>query len=67
MAEEAGLSLDPASPHTIRALPDFTLNYVGHAETWDKLDLDGSIEEHDCKLSFRCGGSITSRQRSQIR
>lgn len=37
-------------------LGDFTLNYVGHAETWDKLDLDGSIEEHDCKLSFRRGG-----------
>src|SRR5258708_6028084 len=37
---------------------DFTLNYVGHAETWDKLDLDGSIEEHDCKLSFRRGGKI---------
>ena len=35
---------------------DFTLNYVGHAETWDKLDLDGSIEEHNCKLSFRRGG-----------
>jgi len=35
---------------------DFTLNYVGHAETWDRLDLDGSIEEHDCKLSFRRGG-----------
>ena len=36
---------------------DFTLNYVGHAETWDKLDLDGSIEEHNCKLSFRRGGN----------
>jgi NADPH-dependent 2,4-dienoyl-CoA reductase/sulfur reductase-like enzyme len=35
---------------------DFTLNYVGHAETWDKLDLDGSIEDHDCKLSFRRAG-----------
>jgi len=35
---------------------DFTLNYVGHAETWDNLELDGSIEEHDCKLSFRRGG-----------
>jgi NADPH-dependent 2,4-dienoyl-CoA reductase/sulfur reductase-like enzyme/nitrite reductase/ring-hydroxylating ferredoxin subunit len=35
---------------------DFTLNYVGHAETWDKLDLDGSIEEHNCELSFRRGG-----------
>jgi NADPH-dependent 2,4-dienoyl-CoA reductase/sulfur reductase-like enzyme len=35
---------------------DFTLNYVGHAEKWDKLDLDGSIEEHNCKLSFQRGG-----------
>jgi hypothetical protein len=35
---------------------DFTLNYVGHAETWDKLDLNGNIEKHDCKLSFRRGG-----------
>jgi NADPH-dependent 2,4-dienoyl-CoA reductase/sulfur reductase-like enzyme len=35
---------------------DFTLNYVGHAETWDRLDLEGSIEKHDCKLSFRRGG-----------
>jgi NADPH-dependent 2,4-dienoyl-CoA reductase/sulfur reductase-like enzyme/nitrite reductase/ring-hydroxylating ferredoxin subunit len=37
---------------------DFTLNYVGHAETWDRLDLDGSIEEHDCKLSFRRAGKL---------
>jgi apoptosis-inducing factor 3 len=35
---------------------DFTLNYVGHAETWDELDLDGNIEDHDCKLSFMRGG-----------
>jgi NADPH-dependent 2,4-dienoyl-CoA reductase/sulfur reductase-like enzyme/nitrite reductase/ring-hydroxylating ferredoxin subunit len=35
---------------------DFTLNYVGHAEKWDKLDLDGSIEQHNCKLSFQRGG-----------
>jgi apoptosis-inducing factor 3 len=35
---------------------DFTLNYVGHAEKWDKLYLDGSIEEHNCKLSFQRGG-----------
>jgi apoptosis-inducing factor 3 len=35
---------------------DFTLNYIGHAEKWDMLDLDGSLEEHNCKLSFRRGG-----------
>jgi apoptosis-inducing factor 3 len=35
---------------------DFTLNYVGHAEKWNQLDLEGSLEEHNCKLSFRRGG-----------
>jgi hypothetical protein len=35
---------------------DFNLNYVGHAETWDKLDLDGSIEDQNCKLSFQRAG-----------
>ena len=35
---------------------DFTLNYIGHAEKWDQLDLQGSIEEQNCKLSFRRGG-----------
>ena len=44
------------SPEVIATQYDFTLNYVGHAETWDKLDLDRSIDEHDCKLSFRRGG-----------
>jgi apoptosis-inducing factor 3 len=34
---------------------DFTLNYVGHAEKWDHLDLDGSLEKHDCKVSFTRG------------
>jgi apoptosis-inducing factor 3 len=35
---------------------DFTLNYIGHAEKWDKLDSEGSIEDHDCKLSFQRAG-----------
>jgi NADPH-dependent 2,4-dienoyl-CoA reductase/sulfur reductase-like enzyme/nitrite reductase/ring-hydroxylating ferredoxin subunit len=35
---------------------DFTLNYVGHAEKWDKLDLDGSIDDRDCQLSFQRDG-----------
>jgi hypothetical protein len=35
---------------------DFMLNYVGHAEKWDKLDLDGSLEEHNRRLLFRRGG-----------
>ncbi len=35
---------------------DFTLNYIGHAEKWDKLDLDGSIEDQNCRLSFQREG-----------
>jgi len=35
---------------------DFTLNFIGHAEKWDKLELEGSIEDHDCKLPFQRGG-----------
>jgi NADPH-dependent 2,4-dienoyl-CoA reductase/sulfur reductase-like enzyme/nitrite reductase/ring-hydroxylating ferredoxin subunit len=35
---------------------DFTLNYIGHAEKWDRLELDGSIEDHNCKLSFQREG-----------
>ena len=31
---------------------DFTLNYVGHAEKWDKIDIDGSVEDQDCKLAY---------------
>ena len=32
---------------------DFTLNYIGHAEKWDELNLEGSLDKHVCKLSFR--------------
>jgi apoptosis-inducing factor 3 len=35
---------------------DFTLNYVGHAEKWDKLEMEGSLEAHDCQLSFKRAG-----------
>ncbi len=35
---------------------DFTSNYVGHAQKWEKLDMEGSLGEHECKLSFRRGG-----------
>jgi NADPH-dependent 2,4-dienoyl-CoA reductase/sulfur reductase-like enzyme/nitrite reductase/ring-hydroxylating ferredoxin subunit len=45
-----------AAPFFWTSQYDFTLNYVGHAENWDQLDLDGSLEQHNCKLSFRRGG-----------
>lgn len=37
---------------------DFSLSYVGHAERWDRADLDGPLEgdERDCAISYRLGG-----------
>ncbi|MEO7855285.1 MAG: FAD-dependent oxidoreductase [Rubrivivax sp.] len=35
---------------------DFTLGYVGHAEGFDEVVIDGSLAERDCKLSYRRGG-----------
>jgi NADPH-dependent 2,4-dienoyl-CoA reductase/sulfur reductase-like enzyme len=32
---------------------DVTLNYVGHAEAWDRVDIDGSLDEHDCRITYR--------------
>jgi NADPH-dependent 2,4-dienoyl-CoA reductase/sulfur reductase-like enzyme len=35
---------------------DFTLNYVGHAEKWDTIDMDGSLEDQNCKLAYKREG-----------
>ena len=34
---------------------DLAINYVGHAERWDRIDIDGSIEGKDCTVAFRAG------------
>ena len=31
---------------------DTTIAYVGHAEQWDRLDIDGDPAAHDCAVSF---------------
>jgi NADPH-dependent 2,4-dienoyl-CoA reductase/sulfur reductase-like enzyme/nitrite reductase/ring-hydroxylating ferredoxin subunit len=33
-----------------------SIAYTGHAESWDTIDVDGSIEKRDCALTFRRGG-----------
>ena len=35
---------------------DVTINYVGHAEKWDRIDIDGSLDAHDCAVSYKHGG-----------
>jgi apoptosis-inducing factor 3 len=35
---------------------DVTINYVGHAEKWDTVDVDGSLDAQDCAVTYRRGG-----------
>jgi apoptosis-inducing factor 3 len=37
---------------------DLTINYVGHAESWDAIDIDGSLKSRDCAVTYRRGGRI---------
>jgi NADPH-dependent 2,4-dienoyl-CoA reductase/sulfur reductase-like enzyme/nitrite reductase/ring-hydroxylating ferredoxin subunit len=32
---------------------DFGLAYVGHAERWDKAEIDGQLDARDCKITYR--------------
>ena len=35
---------------------DVPINYVGHAEQWDEIAIDGDIKAKDCLLRYRKGG-----------
>jgi NADPH-dependent 2,4-dienoyl-CoA reductase/sulfur reductase-like enzyme/nitrite reductase/ring-hydroxylating ferredoxin subunit len=37
---------------------DVPINYVGHAETWDKLTVDGDIAAKDCLLRYERNGQV---------
>jgi apoptosis-inducing factor 3 len=37
---------------------DVPINYVGHAETWDELAIDGEIATRDCVLRFKRNGRV---------
>ena len=37
---------------------DVPINYVGHAEKWDKIEIDGSTDNKDCLLRFMTGGQV---------
>ncbi len=37
---------------------DVPINYVGHAEKWDEITVDGDIAAKDCLLQYKSGGRV---------
>jgi NADPH-dependent 2,4-dienoyl-CoA reductase/sulfur reductase-like enzyme len=37
---------------------DVPINYVGHAEKWDEIAVDGDIKGRDCVLRYKRGGRV---------
>jgi NADPH-dependent 2,4-dienoyl-CoA reductase/sulfur reductase-like enzyme/nitrite reductase/ring-hydroxylating ferredoxin subunit len=37
---------------------DVPINYVGHAEAWDEIAIDGDIAGKDCLLRYKSGGRV---------
>src|SRR6202451_235801 len=37
---------------------DVPINYVGHAEQWDKIAIDGSVAAKDCVVRFKSKGRV---------
>jgi apoptosis-inducing factor 3 len=35
---------------------DVQVQYVGHAERWDSVDIDGSVEGRDCRVAYHNAG-----------
>lgn len=36
---------------------DVVIAYVGHAERWDKIEIDGQLQARDCKVTYCRGGN----------
>jgi apoptosis-inducing factor 3 len=37
---------------------DVPINYVGHAEKWDRVEVDGDIKSRDCLVRYRQNGKV---------
>jgi NADPH-dependent 2,4-dienoyl-CoA reductase/sulfur reductase-like enzyme/nitrite reductase/ring-hydroxylating ferredoxin subunit len=37
---------------------DLTINYVGHAAAWDRVRVDGGLEQRDCAIRYEQGGRL---------
>lgn len=36
---------------------DLTINYAGHAQSWDQIEIDGNIAERDCLVRYQKNGA----------
>jgi NADPH-dependent 2,4-dienoyl-CoA reductase/sulfur reductase-like enzyme len=37
---------------------DVPINYVGHAEKWDTIDIKGDVMKRDCVVHYKLGGRV---------
>lgn len=37
---------------------DVPINYVGHAEKWDTIEIDGDVMKRDCVVRYKSGGKV---------
>jgi len=39
---------------------DVPINYIGHAEKWDNVEIEGSIAARDCLVRYRHNGEVVA-------
>jgi hypothetical protein len=39
---------------------DVPINYVGHADSWDEISVDGNIAGRDCVLRYKRDGRVVA-------
>ncbi len=37
---------------------DLAINYVGHAEKWDAIEIDGVLAQRDCEIRYKLGDRV---------
>ena len=37
---------------------DVPINYVGHAEKWDAIEIDGDVMKRDCVVRYKLAGKV---------
>jgi NADPH-dependent 2,4-dienoyl-CoA reductase/sulfur reductase-like enzyme len=37
---------------------DVAINYVGHAEKWEAIEIDGNLDARDCTVEYKEGGRL---------